>query len=143
MKDEATSPSAASGRREFLQGLGVAIAAVPAAMIAKEASAQTPPSEPAREVRGGLNTPTQGAIFFTAETAYGKVQGIDNAGIKIFKGIPYGAPTGHQSRFMPPKKPTPWKGVKDCIGYGPVCPQTQADLRSDYAQLIMWDRHVG
>jgi para-nitrobenzyl esterase len=143
MKDEATSPSAASGRREFLQGLGVAIAAVPAAMIAKEASAQTPPSEPAREVRGGLNTPTQGAIFFTAETAYGKVQGIDNAGIKIFKGIPYGAPTGDKNRFMPPKKPTPWKGVKECIGYGPVCPQTQADLRSDYAQLIMWDRHVG
>jgi para-nitrobenzyl esterase len=142
MSEESTSASATPSRREFLQGLGVAIAAAPAAMVATEASAQQPP-DAAREVRGGLNTPTQGAIFFTAETAYGKVQGIDNAGIKIFKGIPYGASTGGSNRFMPPKKPTPWKGVRECIGCGPVCPQTRADLRSDYAQMIMWDRHVG
>jgi para-nitrobenzyl esterase len=143
MNEEPTSPSVAPTRREFLQGLGVAIAAAaPAAMVATDASAQTA-TEPAREVRGGLNTPTQGSLFFTAETAYGKVQGIQNAGVKIFKGIPYGDTTGGKNRFMPPKKPKPWNGVRECIGYGAVCPQTQADLRSDYAQMIMWDRHVG
>jgi para-nitrobenzyl esterase len=142
MNEGSTSPAEAPSRRDFLQGLSLAIAAAPAVMVAREASAQQPP-EAAREVRGGLNGPTQGAIFFTAETAYGKVQGIDNAGIKSFKGIPYGAPTGGSNRYMPPKKPAPWKGIRECIGYGPVCPQTPADLRSDYAQMIMWDRHVG
>lgn len=142
MNEESTSPSVAPNRREFLTGLGVAAIAAPAAMIAKDANAQAAP-EPAREVRGGLNTPTQGSIFFTAETAYGKVQGIQNAGIKIFKGIPYGDTTAAKNRFMPPKKPKPWTGVRECIGYGAACPQTQADLRSEYAQMIMWDRHVG
>src|SRR5579862_7050212 len=101
-------------RRNFLQGLGVAVAAAPVTLATKDAIAQTPDSS--REVRGGLNTPTQGSIFHTVETAYGKVQGIDNAGIKAFKGIPYGADTGGKNRYLPPKKPTAWKGVRECIG---------------------------
>jgi len=82
-------------------------------------------------------------LFFTAETQYGKIQGISNAGIKEFKGIPYGAPTGGKNRFMPPQKPAPWKGVRECFAYTSVCPQTQADIRGEYGQLIMWDRQVG
>jgi len=46
-------------------------------------------------------------LFFTTDTAYGKVQGIVNTGIKEFKGIPYGAPTGGKNRYMPPRKPAP------------------------------------
>jgi para-nitrobenzyl esterase len=142
MSNTAGNDAPVPNRREFLTGLGLAMAAVPTALVVNDAQAQSTTVE-AREVRGGLNTPTQGALFFTAETAYGKVQGIDNAGIKVFKGIPYGATTAGKNRYMPPKKPAPWSGIRECIGYGTVCPQTQADLRSDYAQMIMWDRHVG
>ena len=66
-----------------------------------------------------------------------------NTGIKVFRGIPYGADTGGKNRFMPPRKPAAWTGVRYCIGYGPISPQTPSGYRSDYAQLIMWDRHVG
>ena len=44
---------------------------------------------------------------------------------------------------MPPRKPAPWAGVRDCIGYGQISPQTPSALSSDYSQLIAWDRHVG
>jgi para-nitrobenzyl esterase len=33
--------------------------------------------------------------------------------------------------------------VRNCIGYGPISPQTPADLASDYSMMIAWDRHVG
>ena len=82
-------------------------------------------------------------MFWAAETASGKVLGIDNAGIKEFKGVPYGASTAGRNRFAPPKPPAPWSGVREAIGYGQISPQTVADIRSEYAQMIMWDRHVG
>lgn len=44
---------------------------------------------------------------------------------------------------MPPRKPAPWTSARNCIGYGPISPQTASGFRSDYAQLIQWDKHIG
>jgi para-nitrobenzyl esterase len=62
------------------------------------------------------------------ETANGDVRGTQQGGIWSFKGIPYGADTSGEGRFRPPRKPEPWIGVRDCLSYGPSCPQSASGL---------------
>ncbi|MFT3723243.1 MAG: carboxylesterase family protein [Hyphomonadaceae bacterium] len=60
----------------------------------------------------------------TVETAHGRVRGMSQKnGVHVFKAIPYGDTTTGANRFMPPKPPKPWTGVKDCFAYGPQTPQ--------------------
>jgi para-nitrobenzyl esterase len=60
--------------------------------------------------------------YVIAETSSGKVRGVDN-GIKIFKGIPYGADTSGANRFMAPAARANWSGVRDALEYGHSAPQ--------------------
>jgi len=131
-----------SGRRRFLKGVSLAVATAGAGHIfGSKTVAQTPATTTSRAAGTGENANSQ--IFHVVETTSGKVQGIATAGIKEFKGIPYGANTGGKNRFMPPRKPAPWTGVRECFGHGQICPQTPANLRSDYGMMIMWDQQSG
>lgn len=82
-------------------------------------------------------------LFNTTEIASGRVMGIVNGPVWEYRGIPYGAPTGGRNRYLPPKPPATWSGVRECFAFGQICPQTQSDIRGEYGQLIMWDRQVG
>ncbi|MBV8187977.1 MAG: carboxylesterase family protein, partial [Alphaproteobacteria bacterium] len=57
------------------------------------------------------------------ETASGRVVGTTSAGVHAFKGIPYGASTAGANRFMPPRPPQPWSGVREAIAYAGRSPQ--------------------
>jgi para-nitrobenzyl esterase len=57
------------------------------------------------------------------ETTAGRIRGTVERGVYVFKGVPYGDDTSGPNRFMPPKPPKPWAGVKDTIAYGPQAPQ--------------------
>ncbi|HZL10348.1 MAG TPA: carboxylesterase family protein [Prolixibacteraceae bacterium] len=65
----------------------------------------------------------QNPKFVVADTSFGKVRGMESRGIKIFKGIPYGASTGGNKRFMPPVDPEGWSGIRDTMAYGHSAPQ--------------------
>ena len=133
--DEATS------RRNFLKSSALTIAAAGVTSLASQVQAQTSPAQ--ATTRAGLGGGGTGGVFVETDTIYGKVQGLQNAGVKEFKGVPYGASTAGHNRFMPPKKPASWKGVRECLAHGQISPQAPADLRSDYAMMIHWDYQPG
>jgi len=61
-----------------------------------------------------------------ARTRSGRVRGIVDRGIQVFKGIPYGADTSSR-RFMPALPEQSWTGTRDALAYGAVAPQSGSD----------------
>jgi len=60
-------------------------------------------------------------------TSVGKVQGssseVQQTVVRIFKGIPYGAPPVGALRWKAPQPPTPWEGVRNATQWASRCPQ--------------------
>ncbi len=75
------------------------------------------------------------------ETSAGKVRGYARNGIYTFKGIPFGATTEGNARFMPPTKPAPWAGLRSSLQYEHVAPQgPRAGWANDEeAWMFSWD----
>ena len=48
-----------------------------------------------------------------AKTRHGRVRGLLKEGVHQFWGVPYAASTAGSNRFMPPRPPQSWSGVKD------------------------------
>src|SRR5688572_23410011 len=72
----------------------------------------------AQDARGATHTAA-------VQTGSGRVRGLVRYGINQFFNVPYGASTAGVNRFMPPVKPAPWTGVKDCFEVGQRSPQDE------------------
>jgi para-nitrobenzyl esterase len=86
--------------------MGTALAALPG-FAARAAEAVAPAS----------------SMSAVVETAGGKVRGVVSNGVHIYRGVPYGASTAGANRFLPPRKPEPWTGVRDAFQNGHASPQ--------------------
>ena len=80
-----------------------------------------------------------GGLFRQATTTSGEILGLVNESVIQFKGVPYGAPTGGKRRYQAPARPAPWRGVRECFGYGPICPQVPTSIANPYGRLIQFD----
>ena len=57
-----------------------------------------------------------------AKTAAGRVSGVVEDGINVFRSIPYGGDTA-KTRFMAPVPPAPWASVLGCTAFTTMAPQ--------------------
>ena len=90
---------------------------------------------PGRERTAGTCSTPRTAV---TTTQYGKVRGYVDEGVLTFKGVPYGAPTGGENRWLPAKPPTPWEGEYAALTYGANCPQRLHDWPSEQTFLQQW-----
>jgi len=123
-----------NNRRSFLQKAGLLATATGLNLALPEAvSAEAIKKDDKNSIVASANNAV-------ADTTNGKVRGYTRNDIFTFKGIPYGADTAGQNRFMPPKKPKTWNDIKDCLVYGPISPQRPDSgwLQVEYGFLYQW-----
>ncbi len=65
------------------------------------------------------------AITQPVSTMAGRVRGLVRDRVNQFYGVPYGASTAGANRFLPPAKPAPWTGVRDCFQVKERSPQDE------------------
>jgi para-nitrobenzyl esterase len=66
-------------------------------------------------------TVTAAEIQKTVQIESGLISGYYNAqtGVYSFKGIPFAAAPVGELRWKPPQPAIPWKGIKECVAFGP------------------------
>jgi para-nitrobenzyl esterase len=113
---------------EAFYGLGSANALAPRSTIREK---------PTKGVPAVIALDNEGVV----ETIYGKVRGSQRSGVHIFRGIPYGANTGGENRFMPAKAPVPWAGIRSSLWYGRTCPAFWRPGSDE--SMFVWQQDVG
>ena len=66
----------------------------------------------------------------------GRIAGVIDRGVRVFRGIPYAAPPVGEQRWKPPDPVVPWSGIRDAGSYGAECPQTQYQSGSIYVRPL-------
>jgi para-nitrobenzyl esterase len=83
------------------------------------------------------------AVFVETDTTNGRIRGLNVAGIKTFRGIPYGGSTAGKNRFKPPTPVASWAGTRLALNYGEIAPQNVADPTRPFNTLLDWDYQPG
>src|SRR3954464_1349886 len=132
MSDSTRGEGSTLNRRQLLR-LSAA-AGVGATLPRPAGAAQHRPAAAAAATPGTCTTPRTAV----AKTQYGKVRGYAEDSVLTFKGVPYGASTGGENRWLPAKPPAPWDGELPALIYGANCPQRLHTWVSEQTFLQQW-----
>ncbi|BFT32164.1 carboxylesterase family protein [Alteromonas sp. D210916BOD_24] len=72
----------------------------------------------------------------TVEIQSGKLTGRKEAGLNVYRGIPYAAPPVGELRWKPPQAPKAWEGVLAANAFGHACMQPDNKVSSIYTNNI-------
>ena len=124
-------------RRTFFSKTGIRLTAYSMGIISPISCANSTSENSNVETEKSEQQLFIGEDIALADTVYGKVKGYILRDIYTFKGIPYGESTAGKNRFMPPKKPKKWEGVKPTVFYGNSAPQNIYDRSpNSYAAFV-------
>ena len=122
-----------SNRRNFIQTLGLGTAGLGVSAIPHSSEAHGFD----RKEQEDEQVLFVGDNIAVATTTHGKIRGYILRGIHTFLGIPYGADTGGENRFMPPQKPKPWTDIKPTVWWGNTAPQIMDKRYADqYSSFV-------
>jgi para-nitrobenzyl esterase len=75
-----------------------------------------------------------------AMTQYGNLRGFLDGGVLTFKGVPYGASTAGENRWLLAKQPAPWTDEYPALVYLANCPQNLHPWTGiEHTFLFDWD----
>ena len=113
------------GRRSFIKGVAsVGAGMVTASLLSKAApakAAQPKATDETPKASGRTGDVVASDAKTVVETDAGKIRGFQRKDIYTFKGVPYGASTSGENRFMAPAAPEPWLGIRNALQYGRAC----------------------
>ncbi len=106
--------------RAVLNALGVGLAATACALAAVTAAVAKAPVVAAPVVQAPAGT----------------MRGVQQEGLRVFKGVPYAAAPVGPLRWRPPVAAPAWSGVLEASDFGPACVQPKANAASIYASPL-------
>ena len=63
-----------------------------------------------------------------AQTTAGQIEGTEENGLCVFRGVPFAAPPVGELRFKPPQPVEPWDGVREATSFGPISLQAPNEM---------------
>ncbi|HLH78054.1 MAG TPA: carboxylesterase/lipase family protein [Candidatus Binataceae bacterium] len=64
-------------------------------------------------------------------TSCGKLEGEEQKGLFLFKGVPFARPPVDGLRWLPPQPPQPWSGIRSARNFASVAPQNSTSVDPD------------